>query len=54
VTNIGEIVGRSAENVLLNARLKKHGGWASIALASSVWDAAASRFVGSQMVSAWG
>jgi hypothetical protein len=52
VTTIDEIVGRSAENVLLTAHLKKHEGWASTALASSVWDAAASRFVAAQMVSA--
>jgi hypothetical protein len=32
-------------------RFKKHGGWASTALASSVWDAAASRFAAAQMAS---
>jgi hypothetical protein len=52
VTSIGEIVGKSGENVLRNAHSKRHAGWASIALASSVWDAAASRFVDAQMVSA--
>jgi hypothetical protein len=52
VTITGETVAKSAENAPLNARSRKHEGWASTALASSVWDAAASRFAVALRVSA--